>query len=301
MHQLARCLVCGVEDNFLRHASTYSGDLENAHRYFLANREASAHGDIRQCRSCGFVFTSPQFGDAEYDRIYTRIGEGMAPGASSAGPGAAANERRFRRLRDHVLRSSTLDSSFVDFGCGDGTFLEVAGSAKGIGFEIGRPGHRAGPAGTKIVCGQWPSVAGSDLIPWESQSFVTAFDVFEHLPNLERDVALIRRVIRPGGHLYVTVPDIESVMARLTGRRWNMLLLEHLWYFGPKTLNRFLERFGFAAVENLGVPYDASAAHTLKRVAESAGFAAPKLPSWLQSLVVPVPAGVLFAAYRKTD
>ena len=64
--------------------------------------------------------------------------------------------------------------------------------------------------------------------------FITAFDVFEHLPGC-RDVALHpARVLKPGGHLYVTVPDIGSANGAGRGRRWNMLLLEHLWYFSRR-------------------------------------------------------------------
>jgi hypothetical protein len=43
-------------------------------------------------------------------------------------------------------------------------------------------------------------------------------------------------VLKTGGHLFVTVPNSESFVARAMGKRWNMLLLEHLWYFSPKTI-----------------------------------------------------------------
>jgi len=136
-------------------------------------------------------------------------------------------------------------------------------------------------------------------LPWASQAFVTAFDVFEHLSALERDVGLIHRVLRADGMLFVTVPDVSSLVARASGGRWNMLLLEHLWYFSASTLDRLLHKHGFGAIEHRSVPYDASVGHIAKRLGESASLRLPALPRWLNDRVVPAPAGVLFAAYRR--
>ena len=128
---------------------------------------------------------------------------------------------------------------------------------------------------------------------------MTAFDVFEHLCHLERDVELIHRVLRPGGVLFVTVPDVESRIARLSGRRWNMLLLEHLWYFSGGTLNRFMSRQGFAPILQCAVPYDAAVDHIVKRLGEAFGVKLPRLPRSIGDIVIPTPAGVLLAGYRR--
>ena len=135
-------------------------------------------------------------------------------------------------------------------------------------------------------------------MPWGSQNLVTAFDVFEHLCNLERDVALIRRVLSPNGYLFVTIPDVQSLTARLSRRHWNMLLLEHLWYFSGSTLDRFLSRHGFAPLMQRAVPYDAAIGHITKRIGETLRIRLPKLPWWINEIVIPVPAGVLLAGYR---
>jgi SAM-dependent methyltransferase len=298
---IRECLVCGSRESTLLVPSTYHEGAGQAHRYFLALRETSAHGDIRRCTVCGFVFTSPQFDPAEYDAIYARVDRNDSA-AAAAGPGAAATRKRFSRLKQRVAGHVEIGGPFLDFGCGDGDFLREAGSASALGFEIGPPAERAGPAGTTIVSGRWDQVAGSSRLPFGSQRFVTAFDVFEHLACLDRDLALIRRVLEKRGHLFVTVPDIGSAMARAAGARWNMFLLEHLWYFNAQTLDRLLGRHGFEPRGHSSVPYDAAVSHVVTRTAQSIGRRGSlRLPHWLQSLVLPVPAGVLFAAYRKTD
>jgi SAM-dependent methyltransferase len=297
MSRPASCLVCGGAHFTRLHRSTYRGTPAEAHRYFLAAREAGAHGEISRCDACGFVFTSDQFEPAEYDRIYARVAS-PAPG-SPAGPGAAATRKRFERLQRLVALHVDAASPFLDFGCGDGGFLAVASNSAATGFETGAPGRRRLESCGSILTGAWPDVAGSADVPAGSQAFVTAFDVFEHLANLSRDVELIRDVLQSGGHLFITIPDIGSVAARVTGARWNMLLLEHLWYFDGRTLERFLRRHGFERIEHRSVPYDASIAHVAKRIGESMSIRVPEPPQWLSSVTLPAPAGVLFGAYRR--
>jgi SAM-dependent methyltransferase len=300
MRQIEECLVCGRSDLHRLYENTYHGGVDDAHKYFLASRATSAHGEIQKCKNCGFAFTSPQFTPAEYDAIYRRVGEETGL-AAAGGPGELATERRFSRLRDRISKHASFDQPFLDFGCGDGVFLRMVGSSSGLGFELGAPGLKDGPGGSKILGGHWPDIVESAAVPPESQAFVTAFDVFEHLPDIERDLSLIRRVLRPGGHLFVTVPDISSLMARASGKKWNMLLLEHLWYFDGATLDQLLKRFGFSPIFRETVPYDASVGHAAKRFSQSIGIPVPRLPSSLNQLVVPVPAGVLFAGYRAGD
>ena len=297
--QLPHCIVCASPASTLLHPSTFHAGLDEAHRYFLANREATAHGDIRRCSGCGFVFTSPQFTPADYDAIYGRVGE--AATGTLSGPGAVATRARFARLKRRVAEHADVAAPYLDFGCGNGDFLAEMRSAVGLGFEVGAPGRRPGPGGTSIISGHWPEVAGSSALPFGSQGFVTAFDVFEHLACLDRDIELIHRVLQPRGHLFVTVPDVASLMARVAGARWNMFLLEHLWYFEAGTLDRLMERHGFEALAHSAVPYDAAVSHVVKRLGETVGRRLPQLPQWLEGWVLPIPAGVLFAAYRKRD
>ena len=57
------------------------------------------------------------------------------------------------------------------------------------------------------------------------------------------------------------------------GKHWNILLLEHLWYFAkPGTLERVMARYGFEHVTTRSLPYDAPVAHIATRLAQNAGM-----------------------------
>jgi 2-polyprenyl-3-methyl-5-hydroxy-6-metoxy-1,4-benzoquinol methylase len=69
----------------------------------------------------------------------------------------------------------------------------------------------------EIVTGDWATVAGSRIFPPAAFDFVVAYDVLEHLPRIGEDLALIRTVLRTGGQLFVSVPNIESFVAKAMG------------------------------------------------------------------------------------
>ena len=48
-----------------------------------------------------------------------------------------------------------------------------------------------------------------------------------------------------GGYLFIQVPQIDSVLARLLKERWSMLSLDHVNYFSKKTMTRLLSQHGF--------------------------------------------------------
>jgi SAM-dependent methyltransferase len=290
------CIICGSLSKQPLYQATYTGSIEEAATYFLANRTATAHGPIVRCRDCGFVFTSPRFSNLEYDRIYREV-QSYADLDPSFETAKAA---RFKRLAAIVRKFQPREASFLDFGCGDGSFLRQFNSPVGCGFEIGTEGRRmVGPC--DIFTGDWAMVAGSPIFPPAAFDFVVAFDVLEHLPRISEDLARIRTVLRTGGHFFITVPNSESFVARAMGKHWNMLLLEHLWYFSPKTLEQMMARYGFALLAIRSVPYDAPIMHLATRLAQTFGMTGAFKGGLISRFVLPIPAGIMLGVFRKTN
>jgi putative flippase GtrA/SAM-dependent methyltransferase len=290
------CLICGGLANRPLYPATYAGSIGQAPTYFRAHRTAAAHGPIVRCRDCGFVFTSPRFSNLEYDRIYKEVRS-----LSDLDPSfERAKAARFQRLAAIVRKFQPYETSFLDFGCGDGGFLRQFNSPGGRGFEVGAEGRRM-VGRYEIVTGDWRLVAGSPIFPPAAFDFIVAFDVLEHLPRIGEDLALIRTVLKTGGHFFVSVPNSESFVARIMGKRWNMLLLEHLWYFSPKTLERMMARYGFVLLAIRSVPYDASIAHLATRLAQTLGMKGTFKVGPISRLVLPIPAGIMLGVFRKSN
>ena len=119
-------------------------------------------------------------------------------------------------LLQHIASAEKV-SSLLDVGCWDGsTTIEYAGVAHGaraFGIEVFQ-----GPAAQAAQRGV--SVAVMDLerdrFPWPDQSMdlVVCNQVFEHLKNVWLPMSEIARVLRVGGHLLFSVPNLASLHNR---------------------------------------------------------------------------------------
>jgi 2-polyprenyl-3-methyl-5-hydroxy-6-metoxy-1,4-benzoquinol methylase len=139
----------------------------------------------------------------------------------------------------------------LDVGCGTGVFL-LAAQQSGwdtLGLE-GNP-QAAAEARTRAR-----NVKQGDLADeqWASASFdvVTLWQVLEHLPEPLPILRKLREALKPGGFLFVAVPNAASLQAKLLGRRWfNFQNPTHLIHFTFGTLSHLLSKAGFADARRL--------------------------------------------------
>lgn len=81
----------------------------------------------------------------------------------------------------------------------------------------------------------------------ESFDVAVAISYLEHEPEPRRLLRRVHGLLRPGGVLIAKVPNFDSWLRRLRGRRWSGYRWpEHVQYFTPATLAALFERNGFA-------------------------------------------------------
>lgn len=293
MRDIGHCIVCGGEDFERRFDANFEGDWQAAVPLFLTDRQRAVHGRVVACRNCGFTFTSPQFDPDEYARIY----ESIPPAADDA-----AHQRAVMTRFDGLARRMTRYVSagrFLDLGCGSGAFHLSRTGFEGFGFEVASGAGYDFDAAGRRYSGNFAAFSGE---PEQAgrYDFVTAWDVFEHLAEPDSVMQGIGTILKPGGWLLCSLPDISSWVAKLSGRSWNCLLLEHLWYFTPATLEAYLARFGFERreVAPLGFPVDAQT--IANRLAQTYGWRPIGLPGWVGKRIFNLPIGLMFAAFQRS-
>jgi SAM-dependent methyltransferase len=75
---------------------------------------------------------------------------------------------------------------------------------------------------------------------------ITMWHSLEHVPDPNATVALARRLLKPGGVLYVCVPNLDSLQADLAAEHWCYLdVPHHVSHFSPNGLAQVLARAGF--------------------------------------------------------
>jgi len=164
------------------------------------------------------------------------------------------SRRRLWRQRLALVRARRTGGDLLDVGCGDGSFLEAA---QGAGFLC---------AGTELSDYAAERVRRRLRIPvmtgpvraieWPAASFdvVTLWHVLEHLVNPRGDLAIVHRLVRPGGLLFVAVPNrlctvFNSVYRMIKGAPPPFYTPDerelHLFHFTPAGVRRLLEQQGF--------------------------------------------------------
>jgi GT2 family glycosyltransferase/SAM-dependent methyltransferase len=96
----------------------------------------------------------------------------------------------------------------LDLGCGDGTFARILFNGVTIDAGVDADADEVERA-RRTQCYVDVQNARIERLPFESGSFATAYSncVLEHVEPLDAALKEIHRVVRPGGHLYLTVPS----------------------------------------------------------------------------------------------
>ncbi|MFQ5695869.1 MAG: class I SAM-dependent methyltransferase [Terriglobia bacterium] len=205
---------------------------------------------LARCPRCRLEFQSPRpLFSALAERVYAHHYEDLSEAAAELTP-----EKRFLLARqlDGIESLRAGRGPLLDVGCGAGAFLRYA---RERGWSV---------AGTDIELSSAAQAAGFQL--WQGQLSEIGFGearfdalrfhhVLEHTQNPLTDLRRARSLLRAGGVLYLSVPNLAGLGPRLKSwqsrfglkaHRWrHYAALHHLWYFTPGTLARVVERAGF--------------------------------------------------------
>ncbi len=154
-------------------------------------------------------------------------------------------------LRDHVrfIAASPIPSGpILDVGSGSGALVEAL-RRHGLPAAGLDPSPRAarltGSGRAPAVCAALPDT------PFDPGSLaaVTLFHVLEHVADPAECLLAARRLLQPGGRLFVQVPNAASWQFILLGRRWSALdVPRHLVHFRADDLEDLLAGCGFRVV-----------------------------------------------------
>jgi 2-polyprenyl-3-methyl-5-hydroxy-6-metoxy-1,4-benzoquinol methylase len=269
---VAPCPACGSED---RRTLAHEGRL-----------------GIVQCQRCRLVYTSPRFARPQEHYLGEREAIIKKYGAilrGEAGHPRDVNYDQELRAIAEIVPSGRL----LDVGSHCGFFLR---RARGMGWDLTgvEPSVNACALGREyfdlnIVHG----TLGEAAFPARSFDVVTLVDVFEHV---EQPVALLReayRVIKPGGVLFIKVPNIvyylaKHRIARVLGVDTEIFdAKEHVAHYSSRTLRRTLSQAGFS-VERFFVPRPIQDGATWRKAFRSTGHAIARLEFVLMSRFGPL-------------
>lgn len=93
-------------------------------------------------------------------------------------------------------------------------------------------------------------------LPENSFDVVTAWDVVEHLPNLQHAINRVSRLLRDGGLFIFETGDYTSSFARYAGLAWYYYSIpDHFVFLAEEVARSLLQRCGFNIIEIWNGPH----------------------------------------------
>ena len=240
--------------------------------------------DYSECRACGFRFSSPAVNPNlantldDYEAAYLQY---LAP--------EPADQSNFDALRAWMeQRFSLAGARLLDVGAGSGKLVRHlrASGVAGEGLEPSRALFDRFLAGdSAFTCDVLGSYGLSVRTPFD---VITAFDVIEHVAEPSEFLGDVAALLRPGGALFLSTPDVGSLPARAFGRWWHFYYPYHLSYFSPKTIAVAARRHGLTLIDVCHRGRRRSIGYVIRYIAEFiGGRSAPRWARAFDSWFVP--------------
>jgi len=226
-------------------------------------------GEDSLCRVCGSAESTTVFDQAKdyitdelfMVRFCTRCGVGFThPLPASMSRFYPSYYRQYSRFPQAMLRllygwrarswiqPLSASGRALEIGCGNGWMLRelrrrgwsVVGNERTVQSAL----FASTVNGLPVFVGQLEA-----LKPLPQFELIILFQVLEHLTDPLRTLRQCASLLKEGGILVVSVPNMKSWQAKWTGQSWFHLdVPRHLFHFSPSSLSHTLELAGFDVV-----------------------------------------------------
>lgn len=231
-----QCWVCSSDKLTLKRKGVSAISLK-PDDFRITDSAYGVTGDIYECGDCGFLFC-PGMGDVL--SMYRQMDDPEYE--------ATREERALQaeKLLNSVQRFKPR-GQFLDVGAGSGIMVQAA-------LQRGFQATGVEPSAELVKIAE---TRGIPVLPGILQDHqlhrqfdvVSLVDVIEHV---EQPVDLLRQsaaTLAAGGICLVISPDVNSLCARLLGRRWWHYRIAHISYFNRKTLTRVVQQAGLEVIQ----------------------------------------------------
>ncbi|MCR5861136.1 class I SAM-dependent methyltransferase [Flavobacterium sp. J372] len=161
-----------------------------------------------------------------------------------------------KALRDKVKLITGLTGSkgnLLDIGAGTGDFANEAQKSGWTvtGFEPSEKARAiAKSKGVHLV---------DDTADLSEGTFdiITMWHVLEHVPDVEKQITELKRLVKPGGHIVIAVPNFKSFDANYYGAYWAAYdVPRHLWHFSKTAIEKLFGVQDIKLVKILPMNFD---------------------------------------------
>lgn len=194
---------------------------------------------VVECNKCSFTFIPPYF---RKQISYENYKDENVANAVRNGNNFVKIERH--KLRYNLIKKYKSSGSLFDLGAGWGHFM-LTGQMLGYdvyGIEISEQPYLYSKNDLKLPVDH---IDFFDMKEDKKFDIVTMWDVLEHIDKADDVIAKCARITAKDGYIVIQVPQIDSYFAKKHKDSWKMMGLDHVNYFGKKTITQLLKKHGY--------------------------------------------------------
>jgi len=267
----------------------------------LCNSTATIHlfqknnYDFVRCKECGLVFLDYDPNEKSIHRLYSEgyfKDKNTMCGFFDYFSLQKAFRKTFSKRLQKILRFKE-DGRLFEIGAGPGFFLDEAKKFFRIsGNEISKEACDFAERnyGIHMECGSF------DHTRYLNNTFdvIVMFDVIEHLARPFDILRGVFTIQKKDGLLVLSTGDVDSLVAKISGKRWHLFTVpEHLFFFSKRTIRLALEKVGYEVIK-INYEYNYyTLSYVLERLTKSfevrAGFYRNlSRINWLNKIILPL-------------
>lgn len=205
-----------------------------------------AGGELLLCNTCGLV--QKAINNKLLEEIKLIYSNYEIYHQSEGQEQAVFNPTGSPQKRSEVIANFIYESQFfhndkkcvLDYGCGNGEFLNAFGKIYPDfslhGLDLSNK--------YKLQLESIPNFTAlynPESLLEKKFDFIALIHTLEHLTNPVDTLRLIRSYLKPEGHIFVQVPNVQETP-------FDILIADHLWHFSPKSLTNILIQAGFTII-----------------------------------------------------
>lgn len=277
------CCVCSSGETTRLYDSFVSPDEDLQTMFWGLHRTQERkkfHTAIQKCTGCGHVYSSPYLKEDVLRYCYATSHFDNSWQVADKFPLSTV-----RHYLNEAMPFLPDRECAVDIGCDVGFLLEVAceaGFKKVVGVEPNKTAADRAWARLKSR----PNVDilneaySEQAISPGSASLIAFVHVLDHLKQPNTLLKAVYKDLKPGGVVIAVMHNIKSILARLTGRRFPPINLQHPQFFSPNSLRLLFVRAGFEFLKIRPTFNDYPLSHYIRYM--------PFMPEWVKDRLVPL-------------
>jgi len=214
---------------------------EGVEGYLVPGKEWGRHV---KCKNCHLIYMNPMEKVNKTNEYYFKAKNTHAPTIRESYLRTAGSQVR-------LIQKYASGTNLLDIGCAQGFFLYNASKAgyttKGIEISQDAAEYAVKEFGLDVEAKSFEELR----FPENHFDVVTLWQVLEHVPYPLTILQEVHRILKPGGLLVVSTPDIGGIPAKILRKKWWDIKRLHINQFTKKTLTDILQNGGFKNISSV--------------------------------------------------